>query len=93
MTFTNDGVVVAFISDERSPAVSLARVFPSISSADHVGGDLSWSVDIGGCAALDIGHCVDINLDANVGRMYLVIINYDWCMYIHLLQDIWLGAS
>ena len=54
---------------------------------------MSWSVDIGGCAALDIGHCVDINLDANVGRMYLVIINYDWCMYIHLLQDIWLGAS
>ena len=70
MTFTNDGVVVAFISDERAPTVSLAGVLPSICSTDHVGGDLSWSVDIGGCAALDIGHCVDINLEKSVGKNY-----------------------
>ena len=62
LDFTNNGVVAPLIGDHGAPAVSLARVLPSISSTDHVGGDLSWSVEIGTAAALAISHGVHINL-------------------------------
>ena len=62
LDFTNNGVVAPLIGDHGAPAVSLARVLPSICSTDHVGGDLSWSVEIGTAAALAISHGVHINL-------------------------------
>ena len=58
---TNNGVVISLIRDQGAPAVSLARVLPSVRCTDHVGGDLGFEVGVR-AVALGIGHGVHINL-------------------------------
>ena len=59
---TNNGVVISLIRDQGAPAVSLARVLPSVRSTDHVGGDFRGGVLGVRAGALGIGHGVHINL-------------------------------
>ena len=69
LDFTNNGVVAPLIGDHGAPAVSLARVLPSVRSTDHVRGDLWGGVEGVGCSALGVGHGVHINLERE-GKPY-----------------------